>query len=97
MRHNETVKTIALALLLAVLATVVMYVVAYVDTNYERKGCKVVDSRGGYTTAEDPQGHLWTFKGDYFKVGDRVDLRMNTNGTNTIYDDIVIQAHRAGE
>lgn len=97
MRYNETIKTIALALLLTVLATVALYIVAYVDTNYERKDCEVVESKGGYTTAEDKQGHLWTFKGDYFKIGDRIDLRMNTNGTKSIYDDTVTQAHRAGE
>ena len=65
------------------------------EANYTREDCVVIGHRGYWTMVEDKQGHVWGFEGDFFKVGDHVDLKMNTNGTDGIYDDYVKEAVRS--
>ena len=59
------------------------------EANYTRENCVVIGHNGYWTMVEDKQGHVWGFEGDFFKVGDKVDVKMNTNGTKSINDDYV--------
>ena len=61
----------------------------YFEANYTREDCVVIGHKGYWTMVEDKQGHVWGFEGDFFKVGDKVDVKMNTNGTKSINDDYV--------
>lgn len=76
-----------------ILAVVIMCglfgLAGYVECNYTRRNCVVIENKGGYTTFTDRTGHQFTFKGDFYKVGDRIDVKMNTNGTDSVLDDIV--------
>ena len=62
-----------------------------IGNNYVRKNCEVVKVARGITTIEDKSGHLWEYEGMNYKVGQRVDLYMHTNNTDTIADDIIIE------
>ena len=67
----------------------------YVENNYTRRDCVVIENKGGYTTFTDKTGYEFTFKGDFYKVGDRIDVKMNTNGTNSVFDDVVKEVRTA--
>ena len=67
----------------------------YVENNYTRHDCVVIENKGGYTTFTDKTGYEFTFKGDFYKVGDRIDVKMNTNGTNSVLDDVVKEVRTA--
>jgi hypothetical protein len=75
---------IIIALMLAVVGA------NFVDTHYTRENCEVVSYIEDVVVVEDQQGHHWSFKGEGYEVGELVDLKMNTNGTDSyIADDIV--------
>lgn len=62
-------------------------------TRYTRKGCEVVNVIGNDVYVVDTCGNRWSFEGKGYKVGQLVDLRMDSAGTdNTIKDDKVVRA-----
>lgn len=76
-----------------VIVIVLMLVVVganFVDTHYTRENCEVVSYIEDVVVVEDQHEHYWSFKGEGYEVGEFVDLKMNTNGTDSyIVDDIV--------
>lgn len=77
-------------ILIAVLVIGALCIVSHYEHNYTKKGCRVIQVNDGYVTAEDRCGLAWDFKGNGFKVGDMVDLKMYDNRTgNYIVDDVV--------
>ena len=41
-------------------------------------------------TVEDRQGHRWSFFGDNYTVGQEITVVMNTNNTDSITDDKIV-------
>ena len=60
---------------------------SYYEHNYIRKDCEVVQVGIEYVKAEDKCGYVWEFKGNEFKVGDKVDLKMYDNCTSDCISD----------
>jgi hypothetical protein len=53
----------------------------------------VIEMVDDEVTVEDTNGSIWSFIGDEFNKGDKVELKMFTNYTDNItYDDEVIDA-----
>ena len=60
-------------------------------THYTRNDCVVVSCEENIITVKDPCGYLWEFKADGLEVGNVIDLKMYTSGTDgTIFDDEII-------
>lgn len=50
-----------------------------------------VDTEADVVTFVDTQGNAWTFTGcEDWQVGDRLAVIMNTQGTESIYDDVIM-------
>lgn len=69
----------------AVIASVMSHAQTYV-----RKDCEVVSTRNGIVAVEDTCGYTWLFAGDGYKVGDVVNVKMVTHGTDDPKDDSVV-------
>ena len=80
-------------LLVAVLLIGMFLFVGYYEHNYTRKDCEIVKVENGIVTFEDACGFRWQWEieeNEYFEVGDKVDLKMHDNCTNSIvYDDVI--------
>ena len=62
----------------------------YYEHNYTRENCQVIQTGDGIVTVEDSCGLTWDFKGNGFRVGDIVDLKMHDSNTSAYaYDDVV--------
>ena len=51
---------------------------------------KIVHINGDIIMAEDSNGNLWEYYGDGVKLCDRVMLVIDSNGTDSLLDDMVI-------
>lgn len=82
---RATVITIAVVVTLLVIGRV-----GYWETHYNREGV-VTSVEGEVVTVTDTTGNEWAMEGEPLTVGDRVTLRMHTQGTdNTITDDTIV-------
>lgn len=61
-----------------------------IEHHYTRKDCEVVKINGYEVIVEDNIGRLWEFEGEGYTVGDRVDVKMYDNMTDTIKDDVIV-------
>lgn len=87
----------------AVVVTIVLVVtllvigrVGYWETHYNREGV-VTSVEGDTVVVTDTTGNEWAMEGEPLSIGDKVTLRMHTQGTeHTITDDTVVSvsAHR---
>lgn len=50
----------------------------------------VINVENGIVSCEDSNGDVWEFYGEEYKVNDMLILVMDSNHTETIYDDMVI-------
>lgn len=66
----------------------------YIEQHYTRKNCKVIDIENNIVTVEDAVGYTWTFEDEGYVKGDVVNLKMFTNGTENINDDIILKVER---
>ena len=60
--------------------------------DYTRKDCKVTSIVGNTVYVVDAGGRQWSFEGHGYKVGEKVDLRMDDNGTPDYIADDTIKA-----
>lgn len=62
--------------------------------NLWTRACVVVEVNGDSVVAEDSVGHRWGFTDteEYWEVGDGCSLLLDDNGTQEIYDDIIMGA-----
>lgn len=78
-------------ILVGALLVAMFGVVGYVEHNYTRKDCEVIQINDGIVTFEDKCGFVWDWKikeNEYFEIGDFVDLRMNDHCSNSyVHDD----------
>ena len=58
---------------------------------YTLKNCEVVEIENDVITVVDCDGLLWSFYGEDFQEGDRVDLVMKGANTKTLNDDVIIR------
>lgn len=68
---------------------VVTAIMSHAQT-YTRNDCEVVSTRNGVVTVADNCGYVWDFEGDGYKVGEHINIKMNTNGTDNPIDDSII-------
>ena len=77
--------------LVGVLLIAMVSVVGYVEHNYTRRDCEVIQINDGFVTFEDKCGFTWDWEikeNEYFEVGDFVDLRMNDRCSDSyVHDD----------
>lgn len=69
----------------------------WAETHYTRKNCTVVSVTGTTVIVEDKCGYLWSAEGnaDNLQEGEKVNLKMYTNGTTeNITDDIILKIKR---
>ena len=59
----------------------------YIECNYTREDCVVVEASPTGAVFEDKCGFTWYWEEEGFEVGDVVDLKMYNNGTNNCIDD----------
>ena len=65
-------------------------IVGSVETHYTMDSV-VIQTTANEITVEDTTGNVWSFKGDNYKVGEKVQVVFFTNYTdNTRKDDIVV-------
>lgn len=96
---KQIIKNVIAELLIACL--VLTYVIGCVTfvANYkahtEIKYCKVVEIDNGVLVIETTDGNLWEYetKHDYF-VGEIIRVRFDNQGTETLYDDEIINITR---
>lgn len=93
--ENNKFKLIAVILVCVLCMFAAIYTYVQMETFTTKEGCEVVEIRGGISTIEDKQGNLWTFYGDYYEAGDRVDIKLNTKGTYDITDDEIVDIERS--
>ena len=53
-----------------------------------------INSYDESVTVVDEDGEIWTFYGDGYKLGEKITLEMDSKGTNSIYDDEVVDVRR---
>ena len=68
--------------------------IGHLETRYTRKDCFVLEKQNNLITVLDKSGHYWNYYSDEqtFELGDKVDLKMHTNGTTEdITDDLILK------
>lgn len=54
----------------------------------------VVDiENGNVVVVETDDGNIWAIDGNGYEIGDKVTVKFNTNGTETVEDDIIIRLY----
>lgn len=64
-------------------------VLGHFEHRYTRKNCEVVTIENDKITVEDELGEWWTFYGEGFEKGDKVNLKMFDSCTGTNTDDVI--------
>lgn len=89
MKIKRTSVTVVVTVVMVV-ALLVIGRVGYWETHYNREGV-VTSVEGDTVVVTDTTGNEWAMEGEPLTVGDRVTLRMHTQGTeHTITDDTVV-------
>ena len=64
----------------------------YVEHNYTKHNCKIINATSKDILIEDLSGNIWAFEGEHsFKIGDKVKMKMFDNGTQGYSKDDVIK------
>lgn len=84
-------------ILIAVLVVSALFAVSHYERHYTRKNCRVIEVNAQWVKCKDFGGNVWAFSNDgTFEVGDRADLKMYDNKTDSyIYDDEIVKVVRA--
>lgn len=84
-------KVLIVKVLLVALFVGVFCAVGYLEHNYTRRDCVVIESTDDGIMVEDTAGYTWYYEGVSYPVGTRVDLKMYDNVTSAWIDDDVIK------
>ena len=68
--------------------------IGYTEHRYTKENCVVVEIEGDEITVEDNLGYAWTFYGEGFQKGERVNLMMFDSCTGTNADDVIERVER---
>lgn len=66
---------------------------SYISCHYTRKGI-VTAREGNMVIITDTVGHEWEIVEDSLNINDIVKMRMNTNGTDSIITDDIIENYK---
>lgn len=86
-RRNNQVKTVIFAVVTIILFFIVLGRVGYHETHYNREGIIININSDSIITVKDNTNNVWEFVGDGYTVGDRVQMLMSTEGTESIITD----------
>ena len=87
-------KKIIAATLVVILFVMMVGVIGYTEHRYTKENCMVVMVEDNEITVEDNLGEWWTFYGEGFQKGDRVNLEMFDSCTGTNTDDVIENVER---
>jgi hypothetical protein len=82
-------KRILITVLIMTLFIGMIGVIGYTEHRYTKENCVVVMVENDEITVEDNLGCGWTFYGEGFKKGDKVNLKMFDSCTGTNTDDVI--------
>lgn len=79
------------SLMVVVIFIGMLFGVGYIEHNYTRRDCVVINSTDEGIMVEDTAGYTWYCEGVSYPVGTRVDLKMYDNITSAWIDDDIIK------
>ena len=82
-------KKILAATLVVILFVMMVGVIGHTEHRYTRKNCEIITVENDKITVKDELGYLWTFEGEGFEKGEKVNLKMFDNCTGTMKDDVI--------
>ena len=83
-------KIICFTLAIIILITVCAMTIKTNNNEYYTKNVKVVEINNDEIITVDNNGNLWAFyDNNNFSINQNLVIRLNTNNTTTIYDDII--------
>lgn len=65
-----------------------------VNPNLYAKPAIICEVGKGENLVETPDGNLWSFWGTGYRKGDKVTVTFDSNGTETIYDDKIVEVKK---
>lgn len=68
--------------------------IGYTEHRYTKENCVVVEIEGDEITVVDRLGQGWTFYGEGFQKGEKVNLMMFDSCTGTNTDDVIERVER---
>lgn len=80
-------------LLIAVAILIGIAFCSYYEVTYTREAT-VIRVEDEKVFAQEREGYIWDFYGDDFSVGDKVELIMDTNNTDSIVRDDIVKKVR---
>ena len=80
--------------LVVILFVMMVGVIGYTEHRYTKENCVVIMVENDEITVEDKLGYTWTFYGEGFQKGDKVNLKMFDSCTGTNTDDIIENVER---
>ena len=91
MKKNRQFKVFAIMFVIMFLA------VAHIQSHYTRKDCEVISIDRDCITVEDNCGYCWQYVDTTteYSIGDKVDIKMFDNATDSIYDDEIVKVKPA--
>ena len=87
-------KKILAATLAVILFVMMVGVIGYTEHRYTKENCVVVMVENDEITVEDNLGEWWTFYGEDFQEGEKVNLKMFDSCTGTNTDDVIENVER---
>lgn len=88
--RKHTVRNAVVTVVVVAVALLVVGRVGYWETHYNREGI-VTSIEGDTVVVTDTTGNEWVMEGEPLSVGDKVTLRMHTQGTDSVItDDTVV-------
>ena len=87
-------KRILATTLVVILFVMMVGVIGYTEHRYTKENCVVVMVENDEITVEDNLGHWWTFYGEGFQKGEKVNLTMFDSCTGTNTDDVIENVER---
>ena len=87
-------KKLIATILVVILFVMMVGVIGYTEHRYTKENCMVVMVEDNEITVEDNLGEWWTFYGEGFQKGDKVNLKMFDSCTGTNTDDVIENVER---
>ena len=97
MKRDLVFCNLIMGLIIMILLGVLACGIGYFESCYTREGCEVVNVEDNTVWVVDKTDNLWMFdvEENIFEVGEIVDLKMNTNHTESnIFDDIILEVKK---
>ena len=63
--------------------------IGYTEHRYIKENCVVVEIENDEITVKDKLGYSWTFYGEDFEKGEKVNLKMFDSCTGSMKDDVI--------